>query len=181
MPPPPPTAPLPPSPPAAAGVARRRGAGADAGAGDASRSGVGGGGGGGGEDEDEEAGACGECRALWARERRAGAGAGAGAGPGAAGGALSVCEVRRAARRGRALLHCRGLVYDATGFVREHPGGEASILGRARRGTCVAVDFEFHSARAQREVWGKLRIGVLRPCEGHPTAGPPASAGCAVA
>ena len=74
---------------------------------------------------------------------------------------FSCCEVLRRRAGGRALLVAHGNVYDATLFLADHPVGPLPILrGLGRDNT---EDMQMHSAAAQR-AWGKLKIGVLRPC-----------------
>jgi hypothetical protein len=74
---------------------------------------------------------------------------------------FSCCEVLRRRACGRALLVAHGNVYDATLFLADHPVGPLPILrGLGRDNT---EDMQMHSAAAQR-AWGKLKIGVLRPC-----------------
>ena len=74
---------------------------------------------------------------------------------------FSCCEVLRRRAGGRALLVAHGNVYDASLFLADHPVGPLPILrGLGRDNT---EDMQMHSAAAQR-AWGKLKIGVLRPC-----------------
>lgn len=69
-------------------------------------------------------------------------------------------EVQRHCTVDDVWLVCRGRVYDATPFVRRHPGGLNSILRRA--GGDASRDFDFHSRGAQAQ-WNKLFIGYLKP------------------
>lgn len=70
----------------------------------------------------------------------------------------SLADVESACRDGRCCITARGVVYDVTSFVDSHPGGSFAVLSHA--GEECTVDFDFHSASAQRN-WTTLRVGRL--------------------
>ena len=51
-------------------------------------------------------------------------------------------------------------VYNATPFIKIHPGGFKSILKRAGGVKDCSVDFDFHSSNG-RKVWKKYQIGIV--------------------
>ena len=103
-------------------------------------------------------------------------------------GAWTACAVRRARRNGRVVLVARGRVYDGSDFIASHPSGPAPILRALGRDN--TVDYDMHSARARRDVWGKFLVGELAPCEGVGRRGrdadawgefePPKSSSCVI-
>jgi hypothetical protein len=128
--------------------------------------------------------ACDECRKRWEAEELAGGPAACGALPvsGRSGGAgagadsdgsakrapatyardgYTICDVRCHVTASDCWLVAHGRVYDVTRFIAEHPGGRNSIISHA--GAECSVDFDFHSACAQR-VWRKFEIGRLKKC-----------------
>lgn len=78
-------------------------------------------------------------------------------GPGAAE-QFSWEEVRKHRYSDSCWLVARGVVYDVTGFLDEHPVGADAILRRAGRDN--TEDLDFHSRGAQA-MWNKYRIGVI--------------------
>ena len=60
-------------------------------------------------------------------------------------------------------LLCNGMVIDATKYLRNHPGGERSILTKSKNCEDCARDFNFHSKAAKR-LWRSTEIGKLQPC-----------------
>lgn len=70
---------------------------------------------------------------------------------------FSMDEVRLHDRPDDCWFVAEGVVYDATPFVRLHPGGPC--IGR-RAGQDATRDFGFHS-RAARKSWGEFQIGRL--------------------
>ena len=49
-------------------------------------------------------------------------------------------------------------VYDATEFIKLHPGGQESIIRKA--GTDCTYDYNFHSTKG-KEYWKRYRIGKI--------------------
>jgi cytochrome b involved in lipid metabolism len=60
-------------------------------------------------------------------------------------------------------LLCGNDVYDATNYIKYHPGGEKSILRKSGGVIDCTKDMSFHSPRAIK-AWKKLKIGYLVPC-----------------
>ena len=60
------------------------------------------------------------------------------------------------------IFYAHAVVYDATRFVDDHPGGRAALVTHAGRD--CAADFDFHSPAARR-VWAEFRIGKLEACD----------------
>jgi len=56
-----------------------------------------------------------------------------------------------------------GIVYDVSRFLKSHPGGEASLLARARAMQDASRDYDFHS-RHGKKLWQRLAIGRLATC-----------------
>ena len=55
-------------------------------------------------------------------------------------------------------LVAHGKVYDVTAFLPRHPAGELAILRRG--GADSTIDFDFHSAHAQR-IWKSYLLGYV--------------------
>ena len=53
-----------------------------------------------------------------------------------------------------------GYVYNVTDFIKNHPAGSKSIINKA--GTDCTIDFDFHSKKAQINIWKPYRIGKLK-------------------
>mmetsp|Transcript_7707 Transcript_7707/g.8905 ORF Transcript_7707/g.8905 Transcript_7707/m.8905 type:complete len:269 (-) Transcript_7707:233-1039(-) len=79
---------------------------------------------------------------------------------------ISSCHLRRHNTKESAWLKCGNVIYDATTFVRGHPGGENCILKKSG-GRCddCTRDMMFHSPKAI-SLWKSQRVGVYRPCCG---------------
>lgn len=73
------------------------------------------------------------------------------------------CEIRRHNSMASCYLVAAPHVYDATTFIREHPGGKRSILRYGGGAKDVGEDINFHSAAA-RAVWKKLVVGKVKEC-----------------
>ncbi|KAF9425756.1 hypothetical protein BGZ94_007244 [Podila epigama] len=58
-------------------------------------------------------------------------------------------------------LAIRGKVYDCSGFIDEHPGGEEVLLDEAGRDATESFDDVGHSDEA-REILSKLYVGELK-------------------
>ena len=77
----------------------------------------------------------------------------------------SLCQIaENNGKNGKPIwLIVKGVVYDMTNFVKEHPGGEETILEYAGKDATTAFNDVGHSADAIREM--KLyKIGVVETC-----------------
>mmetsp|Transcript_20687 Transcript_20687/g.24884 ORF Transcript_20687/g.24884 Transcript_20687/m.24884 type:complete len:188 (+) Transcript_20687:194-757(+) len=81
---------------------------------------------------------------------------------------FTMCQLKRHNHVGSAWLLAGDTIYDATDYIRMHPGGEQSILRKSGGGYDCQEDLEFHSKKAQK-LWKKYKIGKLRECSdvGH--------------
>jgi hypothetical protein len=79
--------------------------------------------------------------------------------------AYSICQVKRCCQNGQHLITAHGKVYDATKFLNCHPAGPRAILKKV--GQDCTIDFDFHSAKARKEIWGPLEVGRLVTCAVH--------------
>jgi len=79
----------------------------------------------------------------------------------------TMCQVRRHNRPDSAWILVGRDIYDATPYIRSHPGGMEAILRKSGGAADCAEDLRFHSKRAQRE-WRKFRVGTLCSCPRHP-------------
>lgn len=73
------------------------------------------------------------------------------------------CQVRRHNHEGSAWIVAGENIYDVTESMHHHPGGTECLLRRAGGARDCTRDFEFHSARAMKQV-NRLLVGKLRPC-----------------
>ena len=73
---------------------------------------------------------------------------------------FTMCQVRRHNREDDCWLVAHRKVYDVTSFVQHefHRAGMHTIVRKA--GTDVTRDFDFHSPRARKQLWGHYLIGV---------------------
>lgn len=69
-------------------------------------------------------------------------------------------ELRRHDHADSAWILVGDAIYDATSYVRSHPGGMAVILKKAGGKADCTEDLRFHSGHAQR-TWKKHRVGTL--------------------
>jgi len=79
----------------------------------------------------------------------------------------TLCEIRRHQSPQSAWLVAGGYVYDATDYIKMHPGGETSILKKCGGGCDCTQDLLFHSVKGQ-QLWKKYKIGKVRPCCSSP-------------
>jgi hypothetical protein len=75
------------------------------------------------------------------------------------------CQVRRHMHADSCWLVAGDTVYDATPFLKSHPGGSTCILRSAGGRRDCARDIQLHSKRGQ-QLWKTSVVGKLRPC-GH--------------
>ena len=78
---------------------------------------------------------------------------------------VSRCQVRRHKTADSAWLLCGDTVYDATQYLKSHPGGEQSILRKSGGVHDCTKDMKFHSSHALRS-WKKNKVGFLKACPG---------------
>ena len=77
------------------------------------------------------------------------------------------CQIRRHNTMNSAWLVAGDKIYDATKYLNQHPGGEASILKKAGGACDCTEDLKFHSKRGRKE-WDKYFVGKVKPCPGSP-------------
>lgn len=75
----------------------------------------------------------------------------------------TMCQLRRHNHADSAWILVGDEIYDATPYIKNHPGGTQTILKKAGGAVDCTEDLRFHSKRAQRE-WKRFRIGTLRRC-----------------
>jgi len=78
----------------------------------------------------------------------------------------TLCEVKRNIHADSCWLVAGDTIYDATPFLKSHPGGATCILRSAGGRKDCSKDISLHSKRAQL-LWNKNIVGKLRPCECH--------------
>ncbi|CAJ1953444.1 unnamed protein product [Cylindrotheca closterium] len=78
---------------------------------------------------------------------------------------FSMEEVRRHNSAESAWLVVGDKIYDATEYIRIHPGGEMSILRKSGGVVDCTQDFHFHS-KAGKKVWDRYYVGKLKPAPG---------------
>eukprot|EP01083_Nonionella_stella_P065964 173290_1 len=83
---------------------------------------------------------------------------------------ITRCQLARHNTKESAWLLCGDEIFDATMFIKGHPGGESSILRKAGGVVDCTRDLNFHSPRAIK-MWRKTRIGMLKPCCGRDGCG----------
>ncbi len=89
---------------------------------------------------------------------------------------VTSCEVRLHDTENDLWLVSRGIVYDVSLYINEHPGGRRSLLRRGGGVQDCCQDYDFHSRRG-RSVWEKLRVAKVVACESLPYTLPPIEAG----
>ena len=78
---------------------------------------------------------------------------------------FTMCEIKRHNTIDSAWLLVGETVYDATTYMKQHPGGERSILKKSGGVVDCAQDFKFHSKKGQK-LWGKYIVGKVVKCPG---------------
>mmetsp|Transcript_19404 Transcript_19404/g.34066 ORF Transcript_19404/g.34066 Transcript_19404/m.34066 type:complete len:181 (+) Transcript_19404:67-609(+) len=78
----------------------------------------------------------------------------------------TMCQLRRHNHADSAWILCGDTIYDATSYIRRHPGGLNAILRKTGGAVDCTEDLRFHSKRAQKE-WRKFKVGTLRHCPHH--------------
>mmetsp|Transcript_14137 Transcript_14137/g.32067 ORF Transcript_14137/g.32067 Transcript_14137/m.32067 type:complete len:164 (+) Transcript_14137:73-564(+) len=72
------------------------------------------------------------------------------------------CQVRRRVLEGSLWLVAHGNIYDASGYVDEHPGSVEAILKKV--GEDCSEDFDFHTSASRRKEWASVRVGRVVKC-----------------
>ena len=75
----------------------------------------------------------------------------------------TMCQLRRHNHANSAWILVGDEIYDATSYIRSHPGGMEAILKKSGGAVDCTEDLRFHSKRAQRE-WRKFKVGRLCHC-----------------
>lgn len=79
---------------------------------------------------------------------------------------FSAAEVRARCAQGACLVRCRRRVYDLSGFVRLHPGGEQLLRRRAGTDVSAALDGPPHRHSANARRWlEQYYVGEMEPGE----------------
>lgn len=73
------------------------------------------------------------------------------------------CQVRRHVHADSCWLVAGDTIYDATPFLKTHPGGSTCILRSAGGRKDCTKDIALHSKRAQ-QMWKSNIVGKVRPC-----------------
>ena len=77
--------------------------------------------------------------------------------------AYTMCQLRRHNHADSAWILVGTTIYDATPYIKSHPGGIATILRKSGGAADCTEDLRFHSKRAQKE-WRKFKVGTLSHC-----------------
>jgi len=75
----------------------------------------------------------------------------------------TMCQIRKHNHANSAWILVGDTIYDATPYIRNHPGGMVAILRKSGGAVDCTEDLSFHSKRAQKE-WKRFKVGTLRPC-----------------
>lgn len=75
----------------------------------------------------------------------------------------TMCQLRRHNHANSAWILVGNTIYDATPYIKGHPGGLETILRKTGGVTDCTEDLNFHSKRAQKE-WRKFKVGNLCEC-----------------
>ena len=75
----------------------------------------------------------------------------------------TMCQLRRHNHANSAWILVGHEIYDATPYIRSHPGGMEAIMRKCGGVVDCTADLQFHSKRAQKE-WRKFKIGTLCRC-----------------
>ena len=75
----------------------------------------------------------------------------------------TMCQLKRHNHADSAWILVGDTIYDATPYIRSHPGGKETILRKSGGAADCTEDMRFHSGRAQRE-WKKFKVGTLVAC-----------------
>ena len=75
----------------------------------------------------------------------------------------TMCQLKRHNHADSSWILVGDTIYDATPYIRSHPGGTETILRKSGGSADCTEDLRFHSSRAQRE-WRRFKVGTLVPC-----------------
>lgn len=75
----------------------------------------------------------------------------------------TMCQLRRHNHVNSAWILVGTTIYDATPYIRSHPGGTQTILRKSGGAADCSEDLQFHSKRSQKE-WKKYKVGTLCRC-----------------
>ena len=75
----------------------------------------------------------------------------------------TMCQLRRHNHANSAWILVGNTIYDATPYIKSHPGGIATILRKSGGAADCTEDLRFHSKRAQKE-WRKFKVATLCHC-----------------
>ncbi|KAL9182136.1 hypothetical protein ACHAXT_012788 [Thalassiosira profunda] len=75
----------------------------------------------------------------------------------------TMCQLRRHNTADSAWILVGDTIYDATPYIKTHPGGLEAILRKSGGAANCTEDLRFHSKRAQKE-WRRYMVGKLIPC-----------------
>lgn len=82
----------------------------------------------------------------------------------------TMCEIRRHNTPESAWLVAGDTIYDATTYMKQHPGGERSILKKSGGVVDCTMDFQYHSNNG-RKMWKKYEVGKVKKCPGCDNSG----------
>jgi hypothetical protein len=77
---------------------------------------------------------------------------------------VTPCQVKEHCSEDDCWLVAGNLVYDASGYLDEHPGGRRCILRRAGGLVDASEDLHFHSKRGKK-LWQSLEVARVVSCE----------------
>ena len=75
----------------------------------------------------------------------------------------TMCQLRRHNHAESAWILVGDTIYDATPYIRSHPGGKMAILRKSGGIVDCTEDMKFHSRNAQKE-WRRFKVGTLCRC-----------------
>ncbi|KAL7497210.1 hypothetical protein ACHAWT_007815 [Skeletonema menzelii] len=75
----------------------------------------------------------------------------------------TMCQLKRHNHAESAWILVGDTIYDATPYIRSHPGGTETILRKSGGAADCTEDMRFHSGRARKE-WKKFKVGTLVAC-----------------
>ena len=76
----------------------------------------------------------------------------------------TMCQLRKHNTPTSAWILVGNIIYDATPYIQQHPGGMEAILRKSGGVADCTDDLRFHSKRAQKE-WRKFKVGILVQCQ----------------
>lgn len=79
----------------------------------------------------------------------------------------TMCQIRRHDTEESCWLVVGSSIYDASNYIKSHPGGSYSILRKGGGVEDCTEDLMFHS-KTGRQAWKRLRIGEVCSCKNFP-------------